>query len=120
MRLLIKLGLRQFGEMIGTRMNAVLGEFTLLRQYLAFAAFALAAADGFQIDTEPLRRLQYRGAHRDLPAQARRHEQHADFFQADGFATQIQRLRLPGDDDDRHGGRYHGPSRPRAPARENA
>ena len=31
------------------------GKLALLRQYLAFAALPLAAADGFEIDAEPLR-----------------------------------------------------------------
>lgn len=66
--------------MIGARSDAMLGEFTLLGQYLALAAFALSATNRFQIDTQSLRRLQHTGADRDLAAQTRGHEQDVDFF----------------------------------------
>jgi hypothetical protein len=43
--------------MIGARDDAVLGKFAFLRQHLALAALALAAANRFQVDTEALSRL---------------------------------------------------------------
>ncbi len=42
LRLLQQLGRGQFGEVFDARIDAVFGELTLLRQYLAFAALALA------------------------------------------------------------------------------
>jgi hypothetical protein len=65
---MMKLGFGEFGKMIGTGNNAMFRKFTFLRQHLALAAFALSAADRFQINPQSLGRLQHGSPDRNLSA----------------------------------------------------